>query len=250
MVQCPTCEKSLETERGMKSHHSQVHDENIGNGRKTVTLTCEHCGEEYEKRKDRSDESRFCSGFCQRKGRETRGRDLEKRSCEICGEKFETHVNNEQRFCSHDCHYKWLHDYLTGENSPHYSRIDVTCSECGEVFSRSPSKLEGVTDYYCSRECYYKNHSGEHAPRWKGGSSNYYGKTWGKQRKKALNRDGHHCQNCGITQEKHQSRYKRELEVHHIKPFRTFEDTKKAHKLENLVTLCTSCHPKIEAEKS
>jgi len=41
------------------------------------------------------------------------------------------------------------------------------------------------------------------------------------------------------------------LDVHHIVPFREFglENYKKANRLENLISLCHSCHLKSEYEK-
>jgi len=45
-----------------------------------------------------------------------------------------------------------------------------------------------------------------------------------------------------MTEEKHLNKYNQALNVHHIDPYRKSKD----HTLENLVTLCKSCHIKIE----
>lgn len=84
--------------------------------------------------------------------------------------------------------------------------------------------------------------SGESHPNWKGGYEYYYGENWEQQRKLVLKRDGHHCQSCGISENG------REHDVHHIIPFREFglKRYKEANNLENLLTLCRSCHAKIE----
>lgn len=78
---------------------------------------------------------------------------------------------------------------------------------------------------------------------------NNYGPNWQKQRQKALERDNHQCRTCGA-----ESMPKRPLHVHHIRPFRDYnyipnenENYLKANHIENLVTLCPSCHRRAEA---
>ena len=73
---------------------------------------------------------------------------------------------------------------------------------------------------------------------------NDYGPNWAAQRQAALARDEQRCQMCGATQNLH---------VHHIRPFREFgyepgrnEFYRQANVLENLVTLCASCHRRAE----
>jgi DEAD/DEAH box helicase domain-containing protein len=74
---------------------------------------------------------------------------------------------------------------------------------------------------------------------------NDYGPNWSAQRRKALERDDHRCQICGATGG--------DLHVHHIRPFRDFdyvrgenENYRFANEIENLVTLCPSCHQRAE----
>jgi DEAD/DEAH box helicase domain-containing protein len=71
---------------------------------------------------------------------------------------------------------------------------------------------------------------------------NDYGPNWQTQRRLALERDQGRCRNCGATGPAM-------LHVHHIRPFREFgyfrgqnENYIKANKIDNLVTLCASCH--------
>ncbi len=56
---------------------------------------------------------------------------------------------------------------------------------------------------------------------------------WRSIRRTALERDGHACAICGA----HRAR----MNVHHIEPFSLVLK----HELENLVTLCTSCHNQV-----
>lgn len=80
--------------------------------------------------------------------------------------------------------------------------------------------------------------TGKENPNWKGGYEPYYGPNWREQRRKALEHDKHICQRCGAPEDG------REHDVHHIIPFRVLglEGYKEANKLDNLITLCPSCH--------
>lgn len=76
--------------------------------------------------------------------------------------------------------------------------------------------------------------------RWKGGYKPYYGANWRYQRKKAWERDGYKCQTCGKERDKNG----RVPDVHHIIPFSEFgiKRYREANSLDNLITLCMSCH--------
>lgn len=81
---------------------------------------------------------------------------------------------------------------------------------------------------------------------WTGGYEGYYGPTWNKQRRAARERDEYECAACGMTEGEHLDEYGWQLEVHHIVPFRKFDDSGEANALENLVTLCREHHRKYE----
>jgi DEAD/DEAH box helicase domain-containing protein len=75
-----------------------------------------------------------------------------------------------------------------------------------------------------------------------------YGPDWATQRDAARARDGYRCRHCDAAE-----REQRHHDVHHIKPFRTFgyirgrnDRYKQANALENLITLCRSCHRRAE----
>jgi DEAD/DEAH box helicase domain-containing protein len=96
---------------------------------------------------------------------------------------------------------------------------------------------------------------------------NDYGPNWQQQRRQVLDRDGHRCRTCGAAGKDPKGFSLNEpgdpdharflgsvLHVHHIRPFRDFDyipgvNTKyiQANMLENLVTLCPSCHRRAEA---
>jgi DEAD/DEAH box helicase domain-containing protein len=69
---------------------------------------------------------------------------------------------------------------------------------------------------------------------------NDYGPEWESIRKKILLRDGERCQVCGATG------FRQPLQVHHIQPFRSFTSREAANQLQNLITLCPSCHQQAE----
>ncbi len=82
---------------------------------------------------------------------------------------------------------------------------------------------------------------------------NNYGPNWMKIREKVRARDGFKCQVCGTPETKHQH------DVHHKIPFRSFirsalaegfsieQAVQQANRLDNLTTLCPSCHKQAEA---
>jgi DEAD/DEAH box helicase domain-containing protein len=69
---------------------------------------------------------------------------------------------------------------------------------------------------------------------------NDYGSTWPRQRDLARVRDGFRCQLCGEPEGE------KAHHVHHKIPFRMFETAQQANQLANLITLCNSCHRKVE----
>ena len=70
---------------------------------------------------------------------------------------------------------------------------------------------------------------------------NYYGSNWQTQRNAARARDQFRCQFCGLPEGD------KVHHVHHKIPFRTFATPETANRLDNLVTLCPTCHLKAES---
>ncbi len=75
-----------------------------------------------------------------------------------------------------------------------------------------------------------------------------YGPEWPAAREAALVRDNHHCRLCGLG-----ALPDRPLEVHHLTPLRSFlaqyprgAALRLAHDLQNLMTLCPTCHRRVE----
>jgi DEAD/DEAH box helicase domain-containing protein len=69
---------------------------------------------------------------------------------------------------------------------------------------------------------------------------NNYGPGWSQIRDRVRARDKYTCQVCGAVETN------RQHDVHHKIPFRAFTSFVEANRLENLITLCPSCHHKAE----
>jgi len=85
---------------------------------------------------------------------------------------------------------------------------------------------------------------------------NDYGPDWSKIRERVRARDGYKCQVCGIPEnpspeigreDPAPTSKKRQHDVHHKVPFKAFATREEANRLENLTTLCPTCHHKVEA---
>lgn len=216
------------------------------------SVKCDNCGAIFDRpsAQVKRYKTHFCSTKCMGKYRSKhiRGERASRKSprvkvsCCNCGKIFDktpyriSLVSN--HYCSHKCRSE-------------YGRIKVACSNCGKPISRHASKDKYIENHYCNRDCFHewmsKHQTGENNPNFKGGP-NYYGPNWRRQRRSARKRDGYRCQSCGVTEKK----LGRELDVHHIKPFKSFCCTKengnykKANELTNLISLCPTCHKAAE----
>jgi len=120
------------------------------------------------------------------------------------------------------------------ENDEKLSKSGVleprSCPECGELFT--PNKHNYGTQKYCSMQCTrrvagrtYIRRDPERHKRQK------LANRWGGNHKAALERDGRKCQICGSD---------KKLNVHHMDG--TGENENPNHQLDNLATLCHTCH--------
>ncbi|MDA3813377.1 MAG: DEAD/DEAH box helicase [Candidatus Cloacimonetes bacterium] len=71
-------------------------------------------------------------------------------------------------------------------------------------------------------------------------SKNEYGSDWKSITEKVRKRDEHECQHCGVNEQE------KAFDVHHKIPFKQFVSAKQANKMNNLITLCPSCHRQAE----
>lgn len=235
----------------------------------TTEIDCSYCGASMTREvADIEDkENLFCSEKCyweylseeSPSGKDHPQYSRIERDCAFCGTTLEikpsVSVNRERVFCDYSCAGEWRSEYRSGENSVRWKGGDVEleCEICGSTFEVRPAKAD--SSRFCSYECLGIHHrevrSGEDNPNWEGGYEPYYGPNWRGQRERAMRRDGYRCVDCGLSQEESRNQYAEALSVHHRTPFREFRtegetDYISANRLENLVTLCRSCHKKWE----
>ena len=246
----------------------------FGDKNMKVKRICKICGKGfyvYPYRVKRG-EGKFCSLKCSGKQKSQKI----KRICEICGKEFfvipSTIKRGGGRFCSYKCMGKWESNNRRGKNSYGWKggRVEQVCKNCGKRFLVKVYRLK-LKDRvkFCSVECKKKwkrenplpeeirekmsearkkyfsikenleKISGDKSHLWKGGITPIYimrlsGSKWKVIIKKVYKRDNYQCQLCGKKGGK--------LNAHHIIPWRVSHNDK----MSNLITLCRSCHSKIE----
>lgn len=212
---------------------------------KYVVRKCKVCGNEFETY-TRHGGSKTCSPQCANqlkginaaKSRQNYSKKITK-PCQHCGTMFESYKSRNRLYCSRKCKHA-----AHSENG----RVVIPCAFCGKPTEFIKAQIELRGGKYCSKECRYNAMSiartGANNPNWVGGSSviTWRGPNWGRQKRKAKRRDKFTCQICGQIHRKSS----RNIHVHHIVPFRLFSDYKRANHIDNLISLCMSCHGKAE----
>jgi len=207
--ECPTCGLSCETSRSMKAHHTRQHGEGI---------TDDYAAKPWQ---DPDTLNRLYHG------------------------EGMTQAEIAARFnVTRPCIGKWLrkHDIETYDPNAPGERVGLTCEWCGDDFETHPCEADAK---YCSASCRstaVSTEMWESRERPDEPAQLYYGPNWEDRRDAVRKRDGHQCRACGRPE----SEMDRELQVHHIRPFRTFEDRERANRMNNLVALCVACHSRWE----
>jgi len=220
-IECEWCDSTFEDSLGenyQTAKYCSTECRLRGNRSKyqANTVTCDQCGQEFERKP--------------------------------------SHVR-EQNYCSQDCMGQARSSKYTGARNPnHKGKIVKECRYCGVDFKVKPSVKDDR--WCCSKECHHnwmsENQCGENSPAWKGGYSGDYGYNWEKQRTKRLKDDNHQCVVCGTGDEEHKERHGCGLHVHHITRKESFRknngelDAERANRLENLISLCLNCHNRWE----
>jgi len=235
IVKCKYCGKEFET----NSKHTKYCSYSCENKSRYKDAVCLNCGKVFRKC---GPNVSCCSPSC---GKQYQNRDLQRREttvkCAICGKEFtkrtidceKTEKRNGKHYCSQECMGESFKD-----------RITLICSQCGKEFQRARSGVDlNNKHYFCSKECQKINTDyilkGIDHYGYKTGKTCYKrGENWLKVRRAVYERDNNTCQICGRTQEE----VGKKLSVHHIKPYRLFGNYEEANNLENLITLCQSCH--------
>ena len=201
---------------------------------KPICHICIACGISFTGRSIR----KYCSRYCANTSRSPANKGILscvpsprrngiQRKCLQCGESFYVsgYRVNKAQFCSISC--RSLHRW--GESRT----ITVSCKICSKLMTKFKSDDRACCSKECSAKYKSQNYSGTRSHFWRGGNPSVYGSDWKSIRKQALERDGWRCVFCTKTEK---------LSVHHIIPYRYC----KCHELDNLVTVCRSCHSKEE----
>jgi len=106
-----------------------------------------------------------------------------------------------------------------------------------EILDMPPSELQ-TTGYWLSLSEETLSRLRD-AGNWSNDRNNY-GTDWTRIRDRVRARDKYQCQVCGAIETT------RQHDVHHKIPFRSFASIEEANRLENLTTLCRTCHQKVE----
>ncbi|MBI2952627.1 HNH endonuclease [bacterium] len=122
----------------------------------------------------------------------------------------------------------------------------ATCLHCGRSFPAPTWYVrEGLRVVFCGEACRRAWEEGQEEGVLRlDGRPDHRGGDWEVRARQARERDGFACRGCGVTEE----RLGRQLDVHHIVPFRLFPPGADANRLDNLVSLCPVCHARAEAE--
>ncbi len=152
--------------------------------------------------------------------------------CQHCGEDFlakDDRKNRPTKYCSRRC-----------RDSARSGRVRLTCRHCGREFDRKAYMQDWSQERgpFCGFRCYglwqKKNVKGTAHPSFRAQSPARGASQLKRARAEVLGRDGHRCVRCG-------SEYR--LHVHHVKPWEP--DQGDPHVVDNLVTLCASCHRRL-----
>lgn len=192
-------------------------------------IKCDNCGKkilmykwQYEKA-----QNHFCSSDCHD---EFRNKHITI-SCEFCNKDFSVKLSrynkSNPRFCSWSCRSK----SLVGENHFNYTSEIRKCKKCGAEFQARQSEINLNKALYCSKKCFYSSLKLER-PK----DSKYFYATsfWKNLKIECFKKDNYTCQICGSRENLHS---------HHIVPRRKGGKDE----LDNLQTLCSSCHRKVES---
>jgi len=246
--ECPSCDRSFTTRKGLGNHHSAQHGMSIVDYEEKEVVEdveCPACGEAYRSQQAMKTHHK------RKHGKSIAGEPV---VCEQCGDDYRivpARVDH-TRFCSSECRQQHLKQTQTGEDNPCWKggRSTFECGWCGESFREWDSQISGQYAF-CNLQCYGEwrsaNRAGEDHPSWEGGHEfRDYGSNWATQRRAALERDDYKCRGCGMANSESIDNLDIALHAHHIRKLSDFESPEQANVLNNLLTLCRTCHYRWE----
>lgn len=123
-----------------------------------------------------------------------------------------------------------------------YCGARQTSTEIGEQLDVHPHTVTDWLHRHGIPVRELSEYAGEGHWNYKGGRFPY-GPGFNKTKKeKVRERDDRECQDCGLSEDEHVERYDEKLHVHHIQKAREVESPEERNAMENLISLCQSCH--------
>ena len=160
-----------------------------------------------------------------------------RKTCQECRQRYwarDERPNRKSKYCSRRCRDSARRDWVT-----------LTCVQCGQKFERK-RYLENWSNErgpFCGFPCYGQWQSGhmqgEANPNFVPQSNARIAGQLERNRHRALERDHHRCIQCGEIEKR--------LCVHHIVEWEPGQSN--PHALDNLETLCISCHLRLHARR-
>lgn len=165
---CPSCDRTFDSEYGVKQHHAKSHGESI----RMEVVECDYCGEVVKKSPSdlKKTEGTYCTHECYAKSK-TKPETVRK-ECGRCGSEFVAEKNRAStypEYCSDEC--RWPKRDGGDEVECTNCGNEVECTNCGEFFHRKPSRVR--ENNYCSQKCMGEHrqqlYTGEGNPNYRGG---------------------------------------------------------------------------------
>lgn len=237
-VSCLFCKNEFLTYNKGKSTSKYCSIQCSSESRKTgKTYNCKSCGKEVYRTDSNIKKNIYCSKECSNSSKINKSINTKlkiKLTCKHCNCEFKVLPSGKNRiYCNKKC-----------SDESKIKNVKINCNYCNIEFETKQHRVNRVNNKFCGAECSSKFHSesllysGENHHNYKGNRPKYYGANWHPQRNKARKLANYNCVNCGISEEE----LGRELDVHHVIPFRTFNNYTEANELDNLKCLCSKCH--------
>ncbi len=157
-----------------------------------------------------------------------------KKPCARCGKDFTKPARLNRKHCSHACYLAAIIE----AGAKRGAWVEKPCAHCGSTVRRR--RMWVKARMFCGRSCFAAFSVGSKSAAWRGGKSLKRGSGWARIAEAARNRDALCCRRCGKTQGENGQK----LSVDHVRPWRDCEHEAEANDLNNLVSLCRSCHAK------
>lgn len=205
--------------------------------------TCDECGSSFEAKTNAATRERFCSKKCRvrfwngvvyRKSHPKKSVEERTRPCVVCSGAFVSPIWRPMaQTCSPKCSAIRINGIRQAQRAALRDLTPRICAECGGGFV--PSKYSAHRNSFCSAKCARKVQSRNFQKRHpeKVLATNRRVR-WGGNWLKAIERDGGKCQICGKASGLH---------VHHRDG--SGETDSPNHALDNLQTLCRTCHKRV-----